>query len=116
MPLFFLISGFLHKQRSFKDELKVTIKSLIIPYFILTFVFLAIHLDLNYKDYLYTSLCSLEQTPYYIMKDLYQSKYYERVEKLEKMARHGSDVNTVDYSSGGDDASVAYISFGNEEK
>ena len=66
MPLFFLISGFLHKQRSFKDELKVTIKSLIIPYFILTFAFLAIHLDLNYKDYLYTSLCSLEQTPYYI--------------------------------------------------
>ena len=53
---------------------------------------------------------------YYIMKDLYQSKYFERIEKLEKMARHGSDVNTVDYSSGGDDASVAYISFGNEEK
>ena len=53
---------------------------------------------------------------YYIMKDLYRSKYFERIEKLEKMARHGSDVNTVDYSSGGDDASVAYISFGNEEK
>lgn len=66
MPLFFLISGFLHKPRAFKDELKVTIKSLFIPYFILTFFFLAIHLDVNYKDYLFTSLCKLEQTPFYI--------------------------------------------------
>ena len=66
MPLFLFISGFLHKQRSFKDELRVTFKSLIIPYFILTFAFLAINLDVNLKDYFYTLLCSLEQTPYYI--------------------------------------------------
>ena len=66
MPLFFIISGFLHKPRAFKDELKVSIKSLFIPYYILTFFFLAYHFDVNYKDYLYTSLCSLEQTPFYI--------------------------------------------------
>ena len=50
-----------------------------------------------------------------IMNDLYQLPYQERVAKLEKMAMHGSDVNAIDYSSGGDDASVAYVSFGNEE-
>ncbi len=66
MPLFFLISGFLHRPRAFKDELKVTIKSLFIPFYILTFFFLVIHLDVNLKDYLFTSLCSLEQTPFYI--------------------------------------------------
>ena len=49
------------------------------------------------------------------MNDLYQLPYQERVAKLEKMAMHGSDVNAIDYSSGGDDASVAYVSFGNEE-
>lgn len=66
MPLFFMISGFLHKNRAFKDELKITAKSLIIPYFILTFFFLAIHLDVNFKDYLFTALCKLEQAPFYI--------------------------------------------------
>ena len=52
---------------------------------------------------------------YYIMRDLYLLPYPQRIEQLEKIAMHGSDVNTVDYSSGGDDASIAYISFGNEE-
>ena len=52
---------------------------------------------------------------YYIMKDLYLLPYENRIKKLEKMAMYGSDVNTVDFSSGGDDASIAYVSFGNEE-
>lgn len=50
-----------------------------------------------------------------IMDDLYKTPYQERIIKLEKMAMDGSDVNTIDFSSGGDDASVAYVSFGNEE-
>lgn len=49
-----------------------------------------------------------------VMNDLYGTPYQERTKKIEKMARNGSDVNTIDFSSGGDDASVAYVSFGNE--
>lgn len=66
MPLFFMISGYLHKQRQFKDELNVSFKTLIIPYYILTFVFLFLHIDSDYKHYVNTALCSLEQAPFYI--------------------------------------------------
>ena len=52
MPLFFMISGYLHKTRTFREELPIVFKSLVIPYIILLFGLCILHLDTNYRDYL----------------------------------------------------------------
>lgn len=66
MPLFFMISGYLHKTRTFREELPIVFKSLVIPYIILLFGLCILHLDTNYRDYLNILIGSLEGAPLYV--------------------------------------------------
>ncbi|MBQ6078918.1 MAG: acyltransferase family protein [Muribaculaceae bacterium] len=63
MPLFFMISGFLYKQRSIKDECKVVFRSLFVPYIILSLLLLPFCKGAIGKYVLYISIGSLENVP-----------------------------------------------------
>ena len=63
MPLFFIISGFLYKHREFKKECQVVLKSLVIPYFILTSILILHCSNSILKDFINVSLGSLESVP-----------------------------------------------------
>ena len=56
----------MYKTRNVKDEILVTAKSLILPYIILSVLFLVLHLDFNYKDYINVFIGLLEPVPLYI--------------------------------------------------
>lgn len=47
MPLFFVLSGVLYKKRGFLETLKKTFKSILIPYFIISFICLCYYLILK---------------------------------------------------------------------
>lgn len=63
MPLFFIISGFLNKHRTFKDECKVVFKSLFIPYFILSSLLIPLCSEPVGRLLFYISTGSLENVP-----------------------------------------------------
>lgn len=63
MPLFFMISGFLNKHRAFKDECKVVLKSLMIPYLILSSLLILLCSGPLGEYFLNISIGSLEKVP-----------------------------------------------------
>ena len=63
MPLFFIISGFLYKHREFKKECQVVLKSLVIPYFILTALLVIYCSYYIIDDCIHITIGSLESVP-----------------------------------------------------